>query len=656
MAITSPGLGSNLDINSIVSQLMTVERQPVTALNKKEASYQAKLTAYGSIQSAISTFQSAVSGLNNVERFKAMQSSLSDTTVATAIPTSSAVSGSYSIDVTALAQAQKLSSAGFAATTDVVGTGDLYFQVGSGSSNKVAITAANNTLSGIRDAVNAAGIGVSASIINDGTGSGNKLVFTSNVSGTANALKITVQNDGDSDNVDTGGLSGLAYDPAAGVGSGKNLTESVAAADATLTIDGIAMTKSTNSISDAIQGITLNLAKIGTTKLTVAKDMSTVSTAVQAFVTAYNSVAKSIKDLNSYDSSTKKGGVLLGDSTALSIQTKLRGIASSALTGTGGAYNTLSQIGVAFQKDGTLALDSAKLQNAMNSNFGDIAGLFAALGRPTDSLVSYASSTTNTKPGAYALNVTQLATKGGVTGIAGPNTTITAGLNDTLNVAVDGVNVTVTLAEGAYADAASLAAEVQSKINGASAFSSAGISVKASLSGDGYMMLTSNRYGSASNVSVTGGNGSTDLMGDISVLGAAGLDVTGTINGVAAAGSGQYLTGATGNDAEGLKVQILGGALGSRGTVNFSQGFAYQFNSLSTTLLASGGTLSSRTAGINASIKDIGVRRDALNRRLVDIEARYRKQFSNLDQMMSSMLKTSNYLTQQFANMTNNNQ
>lgn len=652
MAISSPGLGSNLDVNSIVSQLMTVERQPVTALNKKEASYQAKLTAYGSIQSAVSSFQSAVSGLNNIERFKAMQSSLSDATVASATPTSSAISGSYAINVTALAQAQKLSSAGFANTTDVVGAGDLYFQVGSGSSNKVTITSANNTLSGIRDAVNAAGVGVSASIINDGSGSGNKLVFTSNSSGTANALKITVQNDGDSNNTDTSGLSQLAYDSAAPVGSGKNLTQGVAAADATLTIDGIAMTKSTNSISDAIQGVTLNLAKIGSTTLTISKDMNTVSTAVQSFVTAYNSVTKSIKDLSSYDSSTKKGGILLGDSTALSIQTKLRGIASTALTGTGGAYNTLSQIGVSFQKDGTLSLDSTKLQNAMNSNFGDIAGLFAALGRPTDSLVSYASSTSNTKPGAYALTVTQNATKGGVTGTGAAGTTID-GTNDTLNVAVDGVNATVTLAAGSYTFA-SLAAEVQSKINGASAFSSAGISAVVSQT-LGVITLTSNRYGSASNVSVTGGNGATNLMGAISVLGTAGLDVTGTINSVAATGSGQYLTGATGNDAEGLKVQVVGGALGSRGTVNFSQGFAYQFNNLASTLLASDGTLSSRTAGINASIKDIGTRREALNRRLVDIEARYRKQFSNLDQMMSSMLKTSSYLTQQFANMTKNN-
>ena len=160
--------------------------------------------------------------------------------------------------------------------------------------------------------------------------------------------------------------------------------------------------------------------------------------------------------------------------------------------------------------------------------------------------------------------------------------------------------------------------------------------------------LTSNRYGTASNVSVTGGTGRTNL-GFSSATTSVGADVAGLINGVAATGSGQYLTGATGNLAEGLKIQISGGVTGNRGTVNYSRGYAYQLDKLTDTFLGSNGPISSRTDGIDRSVKDIGNRREVINRRLVDVEKRYRAQFTALDSLLSSLSTTSNFLTQQLA-------
>jgi flagellar hook-associated protein 2 len=359
---------------------------------------------------------------------------------------------------------------------------------------------------------------------------------------------------------------------------------------------------------------------------------------VQGFVKAYNDLSGTLSKLTAYDPKTKQGGALQGDITILGIQDRLRNLLNTTITGLGGSLTRLSQIGVSFQLDGSLALDTGKLQTALTNNFTDVAGLFAAVGSATDSLVSYAGSSPNTKPGNYALSVSALATQGQTTGSAAVgSTTIIAATNDTLNLTVDGVS------------AAGLVAQLQSAINGTAAFKSAGISATVSQSG-GVFTITSARYGSASNVSITGGTGATNLFGATPTSTAA-VDAAGTINGVAAVGAGQNLTGAVGTSAEGLKLLIAGGALGARGSVDFSQGYAYKLNDLVGKMLGTSGLLNARTDGINRTIKDIDDRRTVLTDRLATIEARYRAQFSALDTLVSKFQNTGNFLTQQLANL-----
>jgi flagellar hook-associated protein 2 len=263
--------------------------------------------------------------------------------------------------------------------------------------------------------------------------------------------------------------------------------------------------------------------------------------------------------------------------------------------------------------------------------------------------VSYAGSSPNTKPGNYALAVTALATQGQTTGSAAVgSTTITAGTNDGLNVTVDGVSAALTIAAGTYNNAG-LAAQLQSTLNGVTAFKSAGISATVSQSG-GVFTITSARYGAASNVSITGGTGATNLFG-ATPTSTAGVNAAGTFSGVAAVGAGQYLTGAVGTPAEGLRLLINGGALGARGSVNFSQGYAYKLNDLVGKMLGTTGVVSARTDGINRSIKDIDDRRTVLTDRLATIEARYRAQFTALDNLISNFQSTGNFLTQQLGNL-----
>jgi flagellar hook-associated protein 2 len=469
-------------------------------------------------------------------------------------------------------------------------------------------------------------------------------VIASADTGLSNALKITTT-DADANHTDNSGLSQLVYD--ASTSGTTNLTETVAASNATLVIDGISISKASNKISDALEGVTLDLLKAnpGTTStLNLSRDTAGIQSAISSFVKAFNDLNKTIVDLSKYDATTKRASILTGDSTVRSIQTQIRNTISDPLTTAGGGLSLLSEIGISFQTDGTLKFDSTKLSKILSDPTKDVSTLFASVGKTSDSLVSFVSANSDTANGTYALNVSQIATQGTATGNTAAALTINTGVNDTLNFTIDGVNANITLTAGTYT-AASLAAEIQSRINGVPAISSAG--VKATLSESaGILTITSNRYGSASTVSVTGGNGKLDLFG--TPIETNGIDVAGTINGITATGSGQTLTGAA--DSSGLVLKITGGSTGTRGNIDFAHGFATKLNKLVDEMLK-GRLIDSRIDGINASIKDIGSQRENLLQRLEDIEKRVRTQFTALDTTIASMTQTSNFLQQQLSRL-----
>jgi flagellar hook-associated protein 2 len=655
---TAATSSTNLDVNSIVNQLMTVERQPINKLNITEASFQTKLSAYGSIKGAVASFQTAMQNLGSAIKFTKLDAIPSDDTILSATASSIAVAGTYSLEVTSLAQAQKLVAAGQSSSTAAIGDGTpttvtfdfgtinggtldpitkKYTGVTSFGSNgngikSITIDSSNNSLQGIRDAINAAKIGVTATIINDGSASPYRLALSSDNNGVSNSLKISVSGDTSVTNL-------LAHDPAAT----QNLSENVTATNANFKVNGVSVSKTSNSATDVIQGVTLNLKKITTTSttVTVAHDNASVSNSVAGFVKAYNELAKTLKDISAYNPATKQAAILQGDSTVRSLQSQLRNALGSPVVGASGALTTLSQIGISFQKDGSLGLDTSKLNSAITNNVSDIASLFSAVGKGTDSLITFNSATSNTKAGSYAVNVTQIATQGNTVGNSAANTTITD-TNKALDVTVNGVSASITLNAGIYT-AQTLAAELQAKINGASPFSNAGITV-AVTQNSGVLSVTSSSYGSKSSVTI-GGAGVVDLLGAAPTQ-TAGVDVAGSIGGGTSTGSGQVLS-----NAQGLNITINGGALGDRGSVNYSNGYAFSLDIWTSTVLTTDGALASRTGGINNSIKDLGNRRAAIETRLVGIERRYRAQFSALDGMLSSMNQTSNYLTQQLAQL-----
>jgi flagellar hook-associated protein 2 len=668
VAISSPGIGSNLDVNSIVKQLMAVESQPLARLNQKEASYQAKLSAFGTVSGALSSFQSAVASLANPTKFQQMSSSSGDTSILSGSATAKAAAGTYNVNITSLAQAQTLKSAGQASTTAKIGTGTettITFQFGTingtassgvypdGSTftqdatrgtGTIKIDSSNNTLQGIRDAINKGDFGVTATIINDGSATPNRLVLTSNKTGQASSMKVSVSGDGDP------ALQALlGYDPT--TAASQKLTEATSAQNAVMTVNGITINSQTKSVTDAIQGVTLNANKVGSTTFTVSKDTNSVTSTVNDFVKSYNELNTTLKSLSGYNAATKEAGILLGDATLRSLQVDLRQ-AITAPNANAGALKSLTDVGITFQKDGTLAVDSAKLQKAVNNSASDVAALFSTMGRATDDLVSVSDSKPATKAGLYEVNLTNTPKQGYQTGdrvLTASTTTIAAGTK--LNVTLDNVTAKVSLTEGDYTEQ-QLVAMLQSAINGTTAFSSASLSANVAVDADGHLKISSNRYGTASKISLTSDTGTTvaALFG-AAISNTDGEDVAGTIGGYQATGAGQLLTGGTNTPVEGLKLQINGGATGSRGTISFSSGIAGQLNKLLDNYLGSAGVISGRTNGINDSIKSIGKSRDSLNVRLADTEKRLRAQFTALDTMISSMTSTSNYLQQQLSRL-----
>ncbi|HIO53754.1 MAG TPA: flagellar cap protein [Chromatiales bacterium] len=362
--VSAPGLGSGLDIGAIVDSLVGVEAIPLNRLKADEFNLQADLSAYGKLKSALSSFQSALSDLSSLDKFKVFTSTSSNESSFTGTADSDAAGGSYSINVTAVAAVNKLQSGAFTASTDVLDTGTLTIASGSDSFD-VVIDGTNNTLAGIRSAINEASdnTGVTATIITADAGS--YLVLTSDESGTANAISVTVAGDGDGNDADNAGLSQLVYVS----GGTENLTELQAAADSVVAIDGFTITSSSNTVTSAVEGLSLKIEAIGSGTLNLRRDDTEIEASVQEFVDAYNELNNTID--------AQRDGQLEAEGTLLTIENLIQNTFNTAANISGGAFSYLSEIGIRTNEEGDLTLDTSDLQTALNADFNGVAQVFA---------------------------------------------------------------------------------------------------------------------------------------------------------------------------------------------------------------------------------------------------------------------------------------
>lgn len=355
--VSSLGIGSGIDLQAMLTSIMANERAPITALDTKISSYNTQISLFGTIKSKLSALQTAAETLEFPSRLGAISATPNDTSVLTATAAASATKGNYSVTVTSLASVQKSFSSAYASgKTFSAGTLSFTFP-GNTTSSNVAI-AAGDTLAQISTKINAAGIGVSASVISGVDGE--RLVMSGANSGNANGFTLAT------------GATGLAEDTA----------KKIPASDALITVDGVDLSSATNTFATQIPGLTLSAQKLGTTTVNVQTDNSKVVTAVQAFVDAYNATVTEVKNDTAFDATNKTAQPLNGDTAARSILSSLNSVritTPSSLSSS--TVKSLAALGVTILQSGQLSLDSTKLTKALNTTPTDAMAAVNAFGK-----------------------------------------------------------------------------------------------------------------------------------------------------------------------------------------------------------------------------------------------------------------------------------
>jgi flagellar hook-associated protein 2 len=423
--ITSLGVGSGLDLNSIVTSLVAIEQQPITQLQAQASVLQTEISDFGQISSLMSALESSATALRNPGLWTAQLASSSNSSAVSATAGSGAVSGNYEVTVDSLAAAQTLDSGTpYSSSTDLVGSGTLTLQLGSWNSDQSSFTAksgssavnitvsASDTLDSLVSKINSMGMGVTASLVSDANGV--RMALTSTSTGAANGFRVQAA-DSDGNNIDSAGLSAFAFDPPSGT-DGMHLA--TAAANAIATINGIDVSSASNTITGAVYGLSITLGQKTSTAVNIAvnPDKDSISSAIDSFVSAFNGVAAYLETATKYDSSTQVAGDLQGNSAANSMQTQLRNTLNMT-TGASSVFKSLTDVGIRFQRDGTVSIDQPTLTSAL-TNLPELKKAFATIG-------------SNSSNNGFATNFFNLAMQ--VLGPSGLLTTAKQGLQTQLN-------------------------------------------------------------------------------------------------------------------------------------------------------------------------------------------------------------------------------
>jgi flagellar hook-associated protein 2 len=509
-SISSVGIGSGVLTSELIDDLVAVEREAAdNRLNAEQENLDAQVSELGNLASQAESLRSAASALTLSSSFQTNTTSSTNESALTATASSLASPGVYTIETSQLARSQSIATAEYSDLDSVLGEGELVFTFGdvdydSGvpsfsftadsevAVRKLDIDASNHTLSGIRDAVNNADMGIEATIVD--TGTGYRLLFTSDDTGKDNGFTLSVNNP-------SNGLDDLAFDDAT-----TTMLQTVDAQDAEFKVNGLDITRESNLVTGVINGLTLNLKQdsAGPVTLTVERDTATVTDRMQSLVDAYNELKTSVNVLTAFDPDTGTGSLFTGDSTVRRLITSSQNILTSAVNSLNGTdFRTMSEVGISTNSDtGLLMFDSGTFQSALQSDAESLSTLFGIGATTTDSLIDYVSSSNDTQVGEYEIVVTRQAEQAQMLGMAtsGEPFIIDQG-NDGFRVQVDSkVSDQITLAHGSYTGA-ELAEAIQNAINTDVNIQDAGKSVEVDYNASEQRFeLTSGTYGSSSNV------------------------------------------------------------------------------------------------------------------------------------------------------------
>lgn len=373
--ISFSGLASGIDTQSLITQLMYLERAPERILQTKQQKLQSQIDLYKQIKTALTEFQSSAQNIKTSSTFKGVKAEVGDSSVLTATASSTAMEGVHTVEVTTLARSQRQVSIGYASNSSLTfNTGSFTIDDGAGTVTTLNIAEGQNSLNGIVAAINDSDANVTASIINDGSGTPYRLVVTGK-----DTKNYTID------------FSGLSTVPVGGTGSlaptllGPGDPTYQAGTAASFKVDGVSITRTSNTVTDVLEGVTLSLLKEGSsTSVTVTNDNNNVTEKINNFVKEFNDALTLINKQTVYDSTGKTSSALSGDATLRTVQSQLQRLITTPVSGVTGSFSTLASIGITTDsKTGTLSVDAAKLSDALKNDFDGVVDLFTHNGDKT---------------------------------------------------------------------------------------------------------------------------------------------------------------------------------------------------------------------------------------------------------------------------------
>lgn len=660
--ISTLGSGSGINSSTIVSQLVDISKISDTQrLTTKQTLLETQISDFGILRSAFNTLETAAAALASADAFNAKSVSIPTTTLLSISKLeAAAVPGNYGINVDQVAKAQSISSGAFPSQTTTVGKGTLAIRFGTWDAGTTTFTVdstktggtvtiddGTNSLVGVRDAINKANLGLTASIVSD---SGSFRLLVTSPSGESNEVEITA-----TEAPGSPGLSSFDFNQTT-----RNMTQQQGGADAKLRINGMALTRSSNHLTDVIPGMEIDLANSSLTEtvnIGITADKSVAEKAIRDFVAAYNTFLTESNKLVGFDKEKNDYGSLRQDPLAKNLVKQVRAQMSASITGVSSTFKSLSTLGIGTQLDGSLKIDDStekfSFRTAIDSHYEAVRDLFVAKSSSNNAQIEVTKNSARSTPGTYPVVITTQPSKGTLVPpalfTALPFPLDSTGKDYSFTAAIDGITTDpiILTPNKIYASGAELATEIQGRINSDAKISAAkaGVSVLFNTLTN-QLEFTSTSFGSSSrvNLSSTGADIAELGLGDMS--GIVGTDVAGTVGGVAAFGSGNVLLPAIGSKAEGLSMRVAPGA--TSGEITFSRGFAGSFTSLIDDFLKSSGLIKNRESSISTEVDKVKTAQAAVEKRGESYRARLQAQFSAMESIVRGLKTTGSFLTGAF--------
>lgn len=673
--ISSLGSGSGIDTSALITKLVDVNKfADSNRLTTKQTLLQTQISDFGLLRNAFSKLETSASALSNPDTFNAKSASIPTTTLMgiTKLDAKASV-GEYSINVDQIAQAQSLSSGTFVSQTAPIGKGTLAIRFGSWTTTAAApgnplpvgtfavdstktggtitIDDSNNSLTGLRDAINKSGLGLKASILSN---NGSYKLLVTAPSGESSEVEITA-----TEAVGAPGLASFNLNESA-----KTMLQQQEGKDAIVRVNGATVTRSTNHLTDVIEGLEFDLFNKSSTEtinIGISADKATSEKAIRDFVAAYNTFLDESGKLVGFDKEKNAYGSLRQDPMAKGLVQQVKSQLNIPVAGLSGVFNTLGSLGIRTELDGTLKIDDStattSFRSAVDNNFEAVRDLFVPKTSSDNSQIKVNKFTNLTTPGTYDVAINSQPRKGVLNAGAMVSTfpLDTTGKTYSFTAAIDGVSTSsITLPTKTFATGVELAADLQSRINADPAIVAAKTSVNVVFNTTtNKLEFQSSSYGATSNVEFKAVGADMADMGISVATGTAGADVSGAIGGVAAFGYGNVLLPAIGSKAEGLSLQVNEGATTAK--VTFSRGFAGTFSNLIDNFLKTNGLIKNRETNISKDADKVKTDLTALDKRSESYRARLQAQFSAMESIVRSLKSTGTFLTGAFKALSNSN-